>query len=93
MYSQTLTRQRKQNINTCVRDIYFRIRGTAASSTKTTYTHQFHSNIDRTMIPDIITELQRLYPDIKMEYVQLKTLNAQTGNMEVSGHVIVSDWS
>jgi hypothetical protein len=93
MYAENLVRQRRANINGILRDIYYKMRGTAGSSTKTSYTHQFPTNIHIEYIPDILTELHRLFPDIKIEYTQLKTLNRRSGNMEVTGHVITTDWS
>jgi hypothetical protein len=93
MYAENLAKQRRDNVNRIVRDIYYTIRGTAGSSTKTSYTHQFPTNMQIELIPDILSELQRLYPDIKIEYIQLKTLNRRSGDMEISGHVITADWS
>lgn len=93
MYTEALAKERKDNINRNVRVIHSRICAFAGSSTKTSYTHEF-SPTDKTIeiIPDIVSELQRLFPDIKIEHTQLKTLNKR-GDLQVTGHVITVDWS
>ncbi len=95
MYAENLARERRDNINTIVRVIYSRICAYAGSSTNSSYSYDEIKTYDKRieLIPDIVSELQRLFPDIKIEYTQLKTLNQRSRNLEVTGHVITADWS
>ena len=93
MYAARLAEERKGQIDQCVKDIYSHVRSTAFGSTNTSVIHELHHPIVVELIPDILSKLQKLFEDSKIEHIEIKNINKRSGQMEVIKHVINIDWS
>ncbi len=93
MYSERLAEERKRQIDRYVQEIYSSVRGTASSTTKTSFTYQLPNNGVTELIPDIVSRLRKLFEDSKVEHIEIKDINRRTSQMEIRAHVISVDWS
>ena len=92
MYADRLAEERKRQIDQLVQQIYSAVRGTASSTTKTSFTYKIHNEAVQ-LIPDIVSRLRKLFEDSKIEHIEIKDINRRTAQMETQSHVISVDWS
>jgi DNA topoisomerase IA len=90
--AERIAQQRAADIKRFVQNVYHAVRIKASSGEEKKHVYDLNKNVLE-FAPDIVKELQRLFMDCKVECIEITSLNKKTYQQEVTGGLIIVDWT